>query len=118
MAIREFELILPALEVLAGGEFADAGASVRDLIPNLRAALRPRGHDADAMPRRRDDYFSQKVRNLMCHRTLEKQGLATFVALEGERLGRLRITDKGRTLLRLAHASARAHGQLALPLHR
>ncbi len=118
MAIREFELILPALEVLAGGEFADAGASVRDLIPNLRAALRPHGHDADAMPRRRDDYFSQKVRNLMCHRTLEKQGLATFVALEGERLGRLRITDKGRALLRLAHASARADGQLALPLHR
>jgi hypothetical protein len=115
VAIREFELILPALEVLAAGEFVHQGASVRDLIPHLRAALRPEGRDTEPMAKRGDDYFSQKVRNLMCHRTLEKQGLATFV--EGEPLGRLRITDKGRTLLRLAQASARPDGQLALPLH-
>lgn len=111
MAIREFELILPALEVLAAGQFVHQGASVRDLIPHLRAALRPEG----PMARRGDDRFSRKVRNLMCHRTLEKQGLATFV--EGAPLGRLRITDKGRTLLRLAQASVRPAGQLALPLH-
>ena len=115
MAIREFELILPALAVLAAGEFVQQGASVRDLIPHLRAALRPEGRDSEPIARRGDDYFSRKVRNLMCHRTLEKQGLAIFV--EGAPLGRLRITDKGRTLLRLAQASACHDGQLALPLH-
>lgn len=115
MAIAESDLIVPALELLVETPFAADGASVTDLIPHLRGSLRPRGHDAETMPNRADDYFSQKVRNLLCHRTLEKRGLATFVA--GSDPGRLRITDKGRTLLRLARAAPRRNGQLRLPLH-
>ena len=115
MTISEFDLIVPALAVLAEEPFTGQGASVSDLIPRLRDTLRPEGHDAQTMPRRVDDYFSQKVRNLMCHRTLEKRGLATFVA--GEPVGRLKITDKGRTVLRLSRVVPRNDGQFMLPLH-
>jgi hypothetical protein len=115
MAISESDLILPTLELLDEDPYAGRGASVTELIPRLRLALKPEGHDAEAMPNRADDYFSQKVRNLMCHRTLEKRGLASFVAGDGS--GRLRITDKGREMLRLARRAPRRDGQFALPLH-
>ena len=115
MAISESDLIVPALELLAGDPFAGRGASVGELIPRLRLVLKPEGRDVERVRNRADDHFSMKVRNLMCHRTLEKRGLATYLA--GDDSGRLRITEKGRQMLRLARRAPGRNGQLALALH-
>ncbi len=115
MAISESDLIVPTLELLAEDPFAGRGASVGELIPRLRSALRPEGRDTENLRNRGDDRFSMKVRNLMCHRTLEKRGLATYLA--GDSSGRLRITAKGREVLRLSRRAPARSGQLALALH-
>jgi len=48
--------------------------------------------DLEILANRNDDKFSQKVRNLKSHDTLEQRGLAIFVD------GRYYITDEGRNL--------------------
>jgi len=65
----EPELIAPALDVIASSK---SGVSTTALIGQLRAALRPSGHDGAIISNRSDDYFSQKVRNLVSHKTLEE----------------------------------------------
>lgn len=46
--------------------------STTQLISVLREKMKPNGHDTDIIKGRADDYFSQKVRNLKSHNTLEK----------------------------------------------
>lgn len=46
--------------------------STSELIDVLRDKMRPSGHDVKIISKRKDDYFSQKVRNLKSHNTLEK----------------------------------------------
>ena len=50
-----------------------------DLLSALRRELKPKGDDLELLAGRNDDRFSQKVRNLKSHDTLEKKTLAIFV---------------------------------------
>ncbi len=86
--ISEGDMVLPALEALS--EAAGTGLTTTDLIRLLRDVLKPSGQDVVVSPYRNDDYFSEKVRNLRSHRTLEKLGVATFD------LDRYHITEYGK----------------------
>lgn len=95
--IREQDLILPALEVLAT---APGGfASTAQLIAELDALFVPDGIDAELLEKRTDTYFSQKVRNLVSHRANETglgaRGLAIY---DPERRG-WTITARGSDLV-------------------
>lgn len=74
--ISEGDLVVPALRALA--DYKATGLSTSELIPILREVLKPTGKDLEISPYRGDDYFSEKVRNLKSHKTLEKMGVATF----------------------------------------
>lgn len=91
--ISEQDLILPALYCIEiAGEI-----STTDLSECLRSLLKPQGQDLEILSGRNDDKFSQKVRNLRSHETLEKDGLAIY-----ERRGRQgywHITDAGKSYL-------------------
>jgi predicted HNH restriction endonuclease len=86
----ESELILPALEFLRK---KNQPVSTSDLIAYLEGFFKPTGHDAKILLGRNDTYFSQKVRNLKSHDSLEKLGLAQYKS------NKWKITDVGRTFL-------------------
>jgi hypothetical protein len=86
----ESDLIIPALEIIAD---QPDGIGTNDLIPLLRRQLKPSGDDLILLANRTDDRFSQKVRNLKSHDTLERRGLARFDD------GKYYATDVGRNLV-------------------
>tara|TARA_A100001015_G_scaffold159278_1_gene176974 strand:- start:40 stop:609 length:570 start_codon:yes stop_codon:yes gene_type:complete len=71
----ESELIFWALKTI---KKYPQGIETKDLIQILRLALDPSGEDLEILTGRSDDKFSQKVRNLKSHKTLENKGLAKF----------------------------------------
>lgn len=73
--ITEADLVLPALLCIEGG---NPELSTTQLQQCLRALLQPRGEDLEILAGRKDDKFSQKVRNLRSHETLESPGWATY----------------------------------------
>lgn len=75
--ITERQLVLPALYILS--KSANGFVSTSDLITELTEVMNPTGTDAAILARRTDTYFSQKVRNLKSHDTLQRQGYATNV---------------------------------------
>src|SRR5262249_43046790 len=83
----ESDLVVPALVIIA--EHPD-GISTSELSDQLRTRLEPSGDDLTILAGRSDDKFSQKVRNLKSHDTLERKGFATFTD------GRFFITEAGR----------------------
>ena len=94
MSITEHEVREAALRALAD---APGGfITTEDLILILEGALKPTGDDNLVLEGRSDTRFSQKVRNLVSHRSqstsLETQGFAIY---DAEREGWL-ITDAGR----------------------
>lgn len=91
--INEDQLILPALYLLNN---AAQGLTTADLIRDLTALFQPTGEDAEILDGRSDTKFSQKVRNLKSHDTLEILGYATFTQSSSARGGLFSITDKGR----------------------
>jgi len=78
MVYSENDLIFPALQLL--NQALHRGLSTTELIEQLRQRLQPTGHDIEIIKGRKDDYFSQKVRNLKSHNTLTKKGLATYLS--------------------------------------
>ena len=90
----ESDLVVPALAEIARHR---EGIETAALLIALRRSLRPEGDDLLPLKRRADDRFSQKVRNLKSHDTLERDGFATYDDVSGK----YRITDKG---LRLVEA--------------
>lgn len=74
-SITESELILPSLYIMYmnGGKIKMA-----ELIPLLINVMNPTGHDAEIIENRKDTYFSQKVRNLKSHDTLQKHKYAIY----------------------------------------
>lgn len=74
--ISERELILPALWCMHRVE--GQVISTTALMQCLRDVLRPSGEDLSILAGRTDDKFSQKVRNLRSHKTLESLGFATY----------------------------------------
>jgi len=90
MVYSERDLIEPSLQLLKDNP---QGLHTSTLIQELTKSLKPIGHDAEIIKRRRDTYFSQKVRNLKSHNTLTRLGLATY------KDGIFTITEKGREFL-------------------
>lgn len=90
MVYSENDLIFPSLQLL---NLAPHGLTTSQLIHALRELLKPEGHDIEIIKGRKDDYFSQKVRNLKSHNTLENKDLVTYE--EGTWL----IIDKGKAYL-------------------
>ena len=90
--IEEKALIVPALHLIseAGGCLA-----MRELIPKMTSLLKPSGEDMEILQNRTDTRFSQKVRNLVSHKTLERHGLAKQRISRGP----IEITQKGRQFL-------------------
>lgn len=72
--ITESQLVLPALYLLSKSE--NGYVSTRDLITKLTEVMNPTGQDAAILAGRADTYFSQKVRNLKSHNTLQRQRYA------------------------------------------
>ena len=89
--IGENELIIPALVLMY--QSPDREMSTSDLIPNLTDLLKPSGEDAEILEGRKDTKFSQKVRNLKSHGTLEDKGLATHTG------SGFKITEKGKRMV-------------------
>lgn len=85
----ETDLVIPALAIIAAHH---QGVTTTELSKQLRAQLRPSDDDLTILAGRNDDKFSQKVRNLKSHETLERKGVATFIN------GQFHITDAGRSL--------------------
>jgi len=93
--ISEGDLILPALWCLANSE--NEYLSTSELMDLLRKILKPTGEDLELLSGREDDKFSQKVRNLKSHGTLEKPGYVEYRLLDG--IGSWKITDIGKKYL-------------------
>ncbi len=85
----EPDLIIPALEIISAHP---AGITTSQLLVFLRRALKPTGDDLILLDGRNDDRFSQKVRNLRSHSTLERSGYATFSD------GKYHITPAGKSV--------------------
>jgi hypothetical protein len=88
--IPEADLVIPTLELLAAAPNGELKTT--DLISQLENMFKPEGEDANILEGRADTKFSQKVRNLKSHKTLETAGLATAIyrgfkiTVEGKRL--------------------------------
>lgn len=86
--ISETELILPSLLMMS---LNNGIVTTSELIIKLREILNPQGEDLAILSGRKDDKFSQKVRNLKSHTTFERYGYAKFE----EELNAHKITEKG-----------------------
>lgn len=82
-------LVYPAIIAIGnnGGKI-----STTELISILTGVLNPSGKDMEILSGRTDTYFSQKVRNLKAHKTLEKLGYANTTSDGWE------FTDEGQSL--------------------
>lgn len=89
--ITESQLVLPALYLLS--KSANGVVSTSNLIAKLTRVMHPTGLDAAILAGRTDTYFSQKVRNLKSHNTLQRQGYADNFG-DG-----FKITSLGRTFV-------------------
>lgn len=112
--VAETDLVPHVLGLLDEPEHRDGGLTVAELDRLLRDIVRPTGQDLAWLEGRYDDRFSQKVRNLHCHRTLERPGYAEFI--DGGGAGRLKITEAGRAWLRHRAEHGGPGVQLALDL--
>ena len=69
----EKDLVLPALvTIYEKSQDYGIGVDTTELMDTLREKLNPQGDDLTILSGRNDDKFSQKVRNLVSHKTLEK----------------------------------------------
>lgn len=88
MVISEKELIVPALKLIAE---QTKGLTTTVLIKLLRQELKPTGRDIEILNGRNDDVFSQKVRNLISHKSIEK-----YIEVID---GKMQINDNGLSYL-------------------
>jgi predicted HNH restriction endonuclease len=95
MIYSENDLIIPTLNYLLLNK--GDGLTTSQLIFLLSDELEISGKDAEILTGRKDTYFSQKVRNLVSHRTLESKGLASYRKVARD--GLHKITEKGEKYL-------------------
>jgi len=98
----EADLVVPALEEIREHP---AGTTTSELLAALRRTLRPTGDDLFLLEGRSDDRFSQKVRNLKSHDTLERRGHATFTN------GKYFVTHAGLNLINAGKGVMRSLAQ-------
>ncbi|MDR0604529.1 MAG: HNH endonuclease [Bacteroidales bacterium] len=87
--ITEPELILPSLYLMS---LNNGIITTSELIQKLRNIMKPTGEDLNILTGRNDDKFSQKVRNLIAHRTFERFGYAEY----NTDTGQIDITNNGK----------------------
>lgn len=95
--ISERDLAVPSLGIMSSRP--DGFITTTDLIGELEDIFAPHGVDAEIIPDRSDTYFSQKVRNMISHRTSGSSFIYNGFADYDETRRGLRITDAGRSLL-------------------
>jgi hypothetical protein len=95
MVYSEADLIIPVLNHLLLNK--EAGLKTSDLIRLLSEELEISGKDAEILKDRKDTHFSQKVRNLVSHRTFIKKGLITYEKIGKD--GLHKITNLGESYL-------------------
>lgn len=72
----EDQIVLVVLEIIKD----HPGIRTSELIDEARRIMKPSGEDLEILDNRNDDKFSQKVRNIKSHDTIE-----SLVRTEGER---------------------------------
>ncbi|HMR99624.1 MAG TPA: hypothetical protein PKE62_10230 [Anaerolineales bacterium] len=94
--ISETDLILPALYAI----YQKPGITTGELIVELRTIFNPTGEDAEILQGRNDDKFSQIVRNLVSHHTLDQRLKYTVLGDTGTTNTTHKLTKDGRDYLR------------------
>lgn len=92
----ERDMILPALDIID----RTPGISTADLIIELEQVLKPSGGDLKILAGRSDSKFSQKVRNLVSHHTIDQAGLGYITSEQVGRNWFHTITQAGRDYLK------------------
>lgn len=95
--ITEKQLILPSLYLMELNQNIEITTPF--LIQKLAEILQPDNSDMAILKGRKDTYFSQKVRNLNSHNTLEELDYATYTKT-GHNKGYFQITKLGREYLK------------------
>ena len=97
--IRERDLVEPVLKLISdyGDEYG--GLDMTRLDKLLRERLTLSDEDREILKARKDDRFSQVVRNLVSHRTLERKGLAVYRNTGTYKRGAYYLTPKGAALV-------------------
>ncbi|HLD15301.1 MAG TPA: HNH endonuclease [Candidatus Nanoarchaeia archaeon] len=90
--ITERELDIPALRHLRDNP---DGISTSEIIKLLVQEFKPTGYDAEILKDRNDTHFTQKVRNLICHREQKTSLVSRGLIIYGGRGGLNKITKKG-----------------------
>jgi len=98
--VLERDLLEPAVEIIAKFGDPDHGLAISEMAPLLRNRFTPSAQDLEQLRNRLDDRLSQIIRNLVSHRTLEKEGLAVFVKENGAHRGRYVLTPYGWDIVR------------------
>ena len=93
--ISESELVLPALYLIN----QRPNIPTSDLIVELTKMLRPSGEDLEILAGRNDTKFSQKVRNLVSHKTLDRR-YGYVKSKEIDRYWYHELTDLGQQYLK------------------
>lgn len=93
--VREKDLIEPVLQLIADHRDKYGGLDISSIDRLLRQKLSLSTEDKVILKRRKDDRFSQVVRNLVSHRTLEKSGLAEYKNDGTYKRGAYYLTPKG-----------------------
>ena len=98
LRITEEQLIIPSLYLMDIS--FERTISVSQLKNDLSSIFKPTGEDAKVLKGRSDNAFTQQVRNLKSHNTLENLGLALYLPREkGQKSGSFKITKHGRDYL-------------------
>jgi uncharacterized protein (DUF1684 family) len=93
--IRERDLIEPVLNLIAKYATDIDGLDITKIDELLRSRMKLSDEDKEILKGRKDDKFSQVVRNLVSHRTLERQGLAEYINDGRHKRGAYFLTKKG-----------------------
>lgn len=93
--ISESDLILPALYVIQ----KQPGITTSELIDELRNIFKPTGEDAEILHGRADDKFSQIVRNLVSHHTLDQRFSYTTLDVTNVGSSSHKLSEKGYVFL-------------------
>lgn len=104
MRTKESDLIDPALALIAKYGDEEFGLEISVLAKKLREIIKPAPEDLLPLKGRKDDRLSQVIRNLVSHRTLEKQGLATYRIGEALTRGSYVLTELGRSSVKQSWA--------------
>jgi hypothetical protein len=89
--ISEPDLVLPALYIIN----QQPGITTAKLIDELREIFNPAGEDAEILRGRSDDKFSQIVRNLVSHHTLDQRLGYTILSISETANSTHVLSEKG-----------------------